>query len=164
MKSGTSNQSTSKRGGARPGAGRKRKRDLLAGPIEQLREAIEEIAPDVGPALRDLVTGVYREEVTADGTVRVYRQPPNLGAIQEVLNRTLGKPSQAIELSGDLTPDDGFSALILGDSAVRELAQALFAAMGARGAGGGGLVRKRSELGVGSPPDPLDVPRGIAAR
>jgi hypothetical protein len=101
MKSRTAKSTKSNRGGARAGAGRKRKRELLAGPIEQLREAIEEITPHVGAALRELVTGVYREEATADGTVRVYRQPPNLGAIQEVLNRTLGKIPSHTSIGGD---------------------------------------------------------------
>lgn len=75
------------------------------------------------------------------------------------LNTYAAKELGEMEPERPLAPperrDDGFSAYILGDSAIRELGQALFsaAAMGARDAGGTGLVRKRAELGSGAAPD-----------
>jgi hypothetical protein len=102
MKSRTANQSISKRGGARVGAARKRKTDLLAGPIEQLREAIEEITPHVGPALRDLVRAVSRgSHCGRQGAhLQAAAQPRrNSGSVEPHAGQTTDK----IEHSGDLT-------------------------------------------------------------
>lgn len=87
-------------GGARPGSGRKKKVQLLAGPIERIRGDIEELAPLLGPSLRELVNGVYVEETDSHGTRRIYRQPPNLGAIQTVIDRVLGKVGDRREITG----------------------------------------------------------------
>lgn len=89
-------------GGRRPGAGRKPKVELLAGPIERIKADIEELAPLVGPSLRELVEGIWVEETDRKGNHRVYQQPPNLGAIVEVINRTLGKVTEKHEVTGEL--------------------------------------------------------------
>ncbi|MDE3096870.1 MAG: hypothetical protein KGK07_12855 [Chloroflexota bacterium] len=90
-----------RRGGARAGAGRKPKAVLLAGSIERIKGDIDALAPLVGPSLRELVEGIYVEETDARGTRRVYRQPPNLGALQTVIDRTLGKLGDRHVLVGD---------------------------------------------------------------
>jgi len=90
-------------GGARAGAGRKKVGDILKLPIERLKADIEMLAPLIGPSLRELVQGIYVEEHYGKGLVRVYQQPPNVQAIQEVLNRTMGKVTDKIEHSGELT-------------------------------------------------------------
>ena len=97
-------------GGARPGSGRKKKADILKGPIERITNEIEELAPLIAPSLRELVAGIYVEERIGDGTRRVYQRPPDFRAIQEVVNRIVGKVVEKREHSG---PDGGAIPLII---------------------------------------------------
>lgn len=142
-------------GGARPGSGRKKKVVLLAGPIERVKADIEALAPLVGPSLRELVNGIYREEITKEGTIRVYQAPPNIQAVQEVANRILGKMPNPVELppAPIARPDDGFRTLILGDSAIRGLAQSFFAAMGQSDAVRLGEAGQPISVDTVAPPD-----------
>lgn len=103
MASPRSTKPKGKHGGVRPGAGRKTVGEVLKLPIERLKADIEELAPLIGPALRELVQGIYVEERTADGLRRVYQRPPDVRAIQEVYARIAGKVAEKIEHSGELT-------------------------------------------------------------
>lgn len=88
-------------GGAREGAGRKKTGDRFSKVKETLNDELERIARDFVPrSLEELVNGFFREEVGPRGTTRIYSVPPNVGAIQEVLNRILGKPVTSLEVSG----------------------------------------------------------------
>lgn len=94
----------SRRGGARPGAGRKRNvekfGDLRKITDAELRTIVKEHVPH---ALKDLVKGVYVEERNRDGSTRVYQQPPNVRAIEAVLERVFGKVTDKVEHSGTLS-------------------------------------------------------------
>ncbi|MCR4338252.1 MAG: hypothetical protein NUW01_00035 [Gemmatimonadaceae bacterium] len=92
-------------GGARPGSGRKKKAVLLAGSIERIKADIEALAPKIGPALDDLVVGIFVEERIGDGVRRVYQRPPDIRAIQEVVNRIAGKVTDKVEHSGSVTTE-----------------------------------------------------------
>lgn len=88
-------------GGARKGSGRKSNAEKFRMVREAMEADLERIyIENIPVALKNLVEGCWREETDRDGTVRIYQQPPNITAIQEVLNRIAGKPVTAIELSG----------------------------------------------------------------
>ncbi len=82
-----------KRGGARAGAGRKpslltqRFREHYAGSLEELLEALSELA-----------LGHYRE----DSKGRTYRVPPDRASITYILDRLLGRPKEEGETSANL--------------------------------------------------------------
>ena len=82
-----------KRGGARAGAGRKpslltqRFREHYAGSLEELLEALSELA-----------LGHHRE----DSKGRTYRVPPDRASITYILDRLLGRPREEGEVSEDL--------------------------------------------------------------
>jgi len=96
------NQKSGKKGGARPGSGRK-KRTVKFGSLKTITDAELEsiVRDDVPTAMRELVRGVGIVENTRDGE-RYYHVPPNLGAIVACLDRTLGKVTDKIEHSGEL--------------------------------------------------------------
>ncbi len=84
-------------GGARPGAGRKRKRDKNGTAIEQAERRIRDRLPEVIDAMFDLALGVTVEEVDDAGGVRVYRRPPNQKAAAYLIDRIMGKPTERQE-------------------------------------------------------------------
>lgn len=51
----------------------------------------EILKDDIPNALRDLVRGVLVQETTLDGEPRVYQRPPDLRAIEMVMNRIMGR-------------------------------------------------------------------------
>ena len=86
----------------KPGrSGRRPKRETFGALYEATERDLHGLLPEVGHALRELVVGVWMQEDTRDG-VRIYRQAPNVQAIQLLLNRTMGETSKKVELSGDL--------------------------------------------------------------
>lgn len=78
------------RGGSRPGSGRKSKREKYARLYAATEKDMHAILPEVAPALRELVVGVWEERMTPDGEMRVYQSQPNVKAIELLLNRTMG--------------------------------------------------------------------------
>ena len=145
----------SNRGGPRAGSGRPRTRHLDQTISNKLISKLESLGEDVLPqAIFDLVHGCTVVNITAKGEERIYQQPPNAQMVMYVTDRLLGKMPTPIELPPPPERrEDGFSTLILGDSAIRELAQHLFAAMGARNAGGLGSVREPIDVDTVAAPD-----------
>ena len=100
----TLNSQKIKRGGPRPGAGRKpsaltqRFREHYAGSLEELLEALSELA-----------LGHYRE----DSKGRTYRVPPDRASITYILDRLLGRPREEGEAPADLA---GLLAELRGNS------------------------------------------------
>ena len=90
------------RGGLRPNAGRKKANHTIE--AEAARKAvIEAVVQKLQPLLRakfDLALGVFREELTDEGDVRVYQETPDGNAIQYLLNQTIGKPAETHQLTG----------------------------------------------------------------
>ena len=82
-----------KRGGSRPGAGRKPSELTL-----KFREYFDDSLDDLLWALFDLAKGHWRE----DSRGRVYRVAPDRAAIVYVLDRLLGRPREEGEAPADL--------------------------------------------------------------
>ena len=150
-------QSTkSKRGGARPGAGRPRTKIAKRLIQNFLLEDLETIArEDLLPAVRELVRGVEVLQYDKKGNAKIYSQPPNATMAIYVMDRFLGRipTPEAPPPAPIARPDDGFSTLILGDSAIRQLAQSFFAAMGQSDALRLGKVREPIDVDTVAPPD-----------
>ncbi|WP_422928545.1 hypothetical protein [Singulisphaera sp. PoT] len=104
-------------GGARPGAGRKAKAEKFAGPIAAAEERIADRLPELIDNMMRLASGVmvYRprkgkekiddpDQLDESDTADFYMTPPDFKANEYLLNRILGKPTEAIEISG---PDGG---------------------------------------------------------
>lgn len=94
----------SNRGGARPGAGRKPKREKYIGAVEQAERRIADRLPLLIDRMIELADGVSVEEVDKDGKRMVYLRPPDRQAAEYLINRVMGKPTERKEISG---PDAG---------------------------------------------------------
>jgi hypothetical protein len=146
----------SKRGGARPGSGRPRTKPLKKLISNQIIEDLEQLArEDLIPAIRELVAGVQIRQFDNKGNARIYQQPPNATMCIYVADRFLGRmpTPEAPPPVPIARPDDGFSTLILGDSAIRQLAQSFFAAMGQSDALRLGTVREPIDVESVAAPD-----------
>lgn len=82
------------RGGARPGAGRKRTAEVHAVPISKMHKQIAGRMEDLVNYAFILAEGVWVEETGLDGEPFVYRKPPDLKAIIYLIDRVAGKPIQ----------------------------------------------------------------------
>ena len=92
-------------GGARPGAGRPRKRVKHAGAISRAEKQIVDRLPEVVGRLLELADGITVQEVDPDGGERVYTRPPDREAARYLVDRIMGKPTERREeeQSGALT-------------------------------------------------------------
>mgnify|MGYP001591939435 CR=1 FL=1 len=84
-------------GGARPGAGRKRKSDKFAGQIAKAEKQIADRLPDYVDNMQALATGIFVEEMTIEGKRIVYQRPPDRQANEYLINRIMGKPTDRKE-------------------------------------------------------------------
>lgn len=93
-------------GGARPGAGRKPKDEKFKLPILKAERRIADKLPYLIDKQFELADGVLVERETQEGVV-VYRTPPDRQAIEYLLNRIMGKPTerreQDVHLNGGVT-------------------------------------------------------------
>ncbi|KPL80226.1 hypothetical protein [Herpetosiphon geysericola] len=86
------------RGGRRPGAGRKTKTEKYARPINKAEKQIVDHLPQLITNMLTLASGVTVEEVDiTDGTVLVYKKPPDRKANEYLIDRILGKPTVHVE-------------------------------------------------------------------
>jgi len=99
--------------------------EVLKLPIEVLKRDMEMLAPKIGPALDDLISGVYVEERTPQGMRRVYQRPPNITAIIEVVNRIMGKVAERIEVKEEYTERRETLTLIAADPRLLHMAREL---------------------------------------
>jgi hypothetical protein len=93
----------SRRGGARPGSGRKpRPTTLVVNDFNQVARDL--IGPRLPMLLEDLFVlacGVKIQDFDRDGKViEVYTTPPDRQACEYLINRLLGKPTEKNEVSG----------------------------------------------------------------
>lgn len=101
----------------KPGrSGRKPKAEQYADVYAATARELHALLPEVAPSLRELVIGIYTVEDRKDGQQRIYQQPPNVKAIELLLNRTVGQVPKPVELTGAdggpivLSWDDGSEA------------------------------------------------------
>lgn len=81
-------------GGARPGAGRPRKRDKYSGQIVAAENRIADRLPQYIDNLARLADGIFREEEDEHGIKFIYTTPPDRQANEYLINRILGKPTE----------------------------------------------------------------------
>lgn len=87
-------------GGARPGAGRPRKREKHAGAVTRAEKQIADRLPGVVERMLELADGVTVQETDGNGAVRVYTRPPDRAACQYLIDRILGRPRERQEIGG----------------------------------------------------------------
>lgn len=98
------------KGGARPGAGRKRKAEKFEGQIQKAEGMIADRLPWLVDKAFELADGVYVEKPGLTGPI-IYQLPPDMGAIKYLLDRIMGKPTERRELTldkplGEMTEDE----------------------------------------------------------
>lgn len=87
-------------GGARANAGRKSRADKHKGPIAEAERRIADRLPKLIDNMFTLADGVLVEKADAEGAVDVFRTLPCRMANQYLIDRILGRPTQALEVSG----------------------------------------------------------------
>jgi len=88
-------------GGARPGAGRKRKAQKFEGQIQKAENMIADRLPWLIDKAMELADGVAVEKYNSLGVPMVYQLPPDMGAIKYLVDRIMGKPTERKELTLD---------------------------------------------------------------
>lgn len=88
-------------GGARPGAGRKRKAQKFETQIQKAESMIADRLPWLVEKAFELAEGVAVEKYNSLGVPMVYQLPPDLGAIKYLADRIMGKPTERKELTLD---------------------------------------------------------------
>lgn len=86
-------------GGARPGAGRKPKAEKFKLPIAKAEKRIADKLPWLVDQMIELATGVLVEEIDREGVPRVYQKPPDRQAIEYLMNRIMGKPTDVKDVA-----------------------------------------------------------------
>ena len=92
------NSQPKQNGGARPGAGRKAKRDKNGTAIQQAERRIRDRLPELVDRMFELANGVL-VEVSIDGR-SVYQRAPDYKALSYLIDRIMGKPTERKEVSG----------------------------------------------------------------
>lgn len=87
-------------GGARPGAGRKRKSEKFGGQIEKAEGMIADRLPWLVDKAFELAEGVTVQKPGLTGPV-IYQLPPDINAIKYLVDRIMGKPTDRRELTLD---------------------------------------------------------------
>jgi len=91
------NSQPSRNGGARTGAGRKRKHDKHGTAIQQAEKRIRDRLPELIDRMFDLASGVLVEETGIDGRPYVYQRPPDYKAASYLIDRIMGRPTERKE-------------------------------------------------------------------
>jgi hypothetical protein len=86
-------------GGARPGAGRKRKSDKFKGQIAKAETQIADRLLDYIDNMEQLARGIWMDEEDKDGTRRLYLRAPDRQANEYLINRIMGKPTERKEIT-----------------------------------------------------------------
>ncbi|MEP7357657.1 MAG: hypothetical protein ABI847_10490 [Anaerolineales bacterium] len=109
-------------GGTRAGAGRPRKAEKYAGQIAALEGTIADLLPELLDLQLALARGVTVQEVDPKtGGLKVYTRPPERKAIEYLINRLAGTPTQRVEVDSD--PDGALELTAAAlETAAKELA------------------------------------------
>lgn len=81
--------------------------------IERTRDEMAELMPMVGPSLRELIGGMWEEQVdpVTGVRIRVFQRPPNLEAIKTLLDRIMGRTVNETKLTVDTAPEFDIDAI-----------------------------------------------------
>lgn len=95
-----------KLGGWRKGAGRKKATHTLA--AEKAREfLVNKIAGELDPILTaqiESAKGLYYEEVSGDGTKKIWQREPDVNAGKYLLDQAVGKAKESVDLTSGGKP------------------------------------------------------------
>lgn len=85
--------------------GRPRTQDKHAGAIAKAEKRIADKLPTLIDRAFELAEGVTIQEVDKEGGVNIYTRPPDRQAIEYLINRIMGKPTdrQETDIEGGLT-------------------------------------------------------------
>jgi hypothetical protein len=89
-------------GGPRKGSGRKKSAFKHATAIQLAEETIKGRLPKLLDKLFELADGVTCQTVDKDGHEIIYTRIPDRQAIEYLINRVCGKPTEKLEHSGSL--------------------------------------------------------------
>lgn len=81
------------------GPGRPKRADKFAGQVAKAEKRIADRLPALVEKLFELADGIAVQVVDDDG-VQVYTRPPDRQAIEYLLNRIMGKPTERKEITG----------------------------------------------------------------
>lgn len=86
-------------------SGRPKTRDKHAGAIARAEKQIADKLPTLIDRALELAEGVTVKEIDKDGGINIYTKPPDRQAIEYLVNRIMGKPTerQETDLEGGLT-------------------------------------------------------------
>lgn len=90
------------KGGRRPGAGRKPKafhRVINETPIQAAESKIRDRLPWLVDKMLELAEGVEVKEIDRKGNTRIYSTIPDRQAIEYLIDRIMGKPTQPIDVT-----------------------------------------------------------------
>lgn len=84
------------------GAGRKKAQHTIEAEAARKRvvETVIKRMDELLDAQFALALGHYEDKIFADGRRRVYKAPPDEKAIEYLMNRTFGKPTESVEMGG----------------------------------------------------------------
>lgn len=102
-----------KRGGARPGSGRKKKAIKYASQNEYFNFLVDQDFDELYRALKDCAMGHFVEETDLNGNTRVYVQKPNPDALKYIMNRRLGVPVSKLLVGGSENDQDGIPPVMV---------------------------------------------------
>lgn len=92
-------------GGARPGAGRKR--GFKAIEAEKARAfVVQKVVEQLGPIMTaqiEAAKGLYYEEKVGDEKVLVFKQKPDINAGKNLLDQTIGRAKETVEVQGEVS-------------------------------------------------------------
>lgn len=95
-------------GGSRKGSGRKPRAERFRTAIQRAEKRIADRLPELVDSLFDLANGVVVEETQWDGSEKVYKRAPDFKSASYLIDRVIGKPTQSVEVEGDVNVhDDG---------------------------------------------------------
>ena len=90
--------------------GRTPKSELYKGHIRAAENIIADRLPQYLDNLHELAGGVWVEETDKDGKRKIYKEKPCRQSNEYLVNRIMGKPTEAIEVSGP--EGDGLKVIV----------------------------------------------------
>ena len=95
------------RGGKQPGAGRpkgtKMKHTLDA--LEMRKYLVKRVSKELEPILTsqiELAKGLWYEKIGIDGTIKIFKEKPDINASKYLFDQAIGRAKESVELSGGI--------------------------------------------------------------
>lgn len=122
-----------------------RDQDKHAAKVQSMLEQMVDHLPATFEKLKDLIDGVFVEEVDSQGNrIKIYQRPPSIEAVKVLLDRAMGKVSSPISVEGTVDVNHNVIEQSISPEDRQKLLQIA-------------LEETQKELTEGSLPDNLDV-------